>query len=89
VVWVGLKSLIGLFGRGNVYAATALQRDQEDDNDMLASLADAFHVPLVATGGVKYSTADERPLFDVLTSIREHTPRHAPAVGCPRTRSGI
>jgi error-prone DNA polymerase len=73
-----LDRLVGVFGRDNLFVELQrhLQRDQEDDNDMLASLADAFHVPLVATGGVKYSTADERPLFDVLTSIREHTPLH-------------
>jgi error-prone DNA polymerase len=73
-----LDRLVGIFGRANLYVELQrhLQRDQEDDNDLLASLADAFHVPLVATGGVKYSTADERPLFDVLTSIREHVPLH-------------
>ena len=73
-----LDRLVGIFGRTHLFVELQrhLQRDQEDDNDMLASLADAFHVPLVATGGVKYSTADERPLFDVLTSIREHLPLH-------------
>ena len=73
-----LDRLVGIFGRANLFVELQrhLQRDQEDDNDMLASLADAFHVPLVATGGVKYSTVVERPLFDVLTSIREHVPLH-------------
>jgi error-prone DNA polymerase len=73
-----LDRLVGIFGRANLFVELQrhLQRDQEDDNDMLASLAEAFHVPLVATGGVKYSTADERSLFDVLTSIREHLPLH-------------
>ena len=50
-----------------------LRRDQEDDNDTLACLAEAFRVPMVATGGVRFATPDERPLFDVLTTIREHT----------------
>ncbi|MGH9386476.1 MAG: DNA polymerase III subunit alpha [Vicinamibacterales bacterium] len=73
-----LDRLVGIFGRANLYVELQrhLQRDQEDDNDMLACLAEAFHVPLVATGGVKYATAEERPLFDVLTSIREHVPLH-------------
>ena len=31
-------------------------------------------MPLVATGGVGFATPEERPLFDVLTSIREHVP---------------
>jgi error-prone DNA polymerase len=70
-----LDRLIGLFGRGNVYVEIQrhLRRDQEDDNDTLVCLADAFHVPLVATGGVRFASPDERPLHDVLTSIREHT----------------
>ena len=30
-------------------------------------------MPIVATGGVRFATPEERPLFDVLTAIREHT----------------
>jgi error-prone DNA polymerase len=70
-----LDQLIGLFGRGNVYVALQrhLRRDQEDDNDVLVALAGAFRVPVVATGGVRFSAPEERPLLDVLTTIREHT----------------
>jgi error-prone DNA polymerase len=70
-----LDRLIALFGRGNVFVELQrhLRRDQEDDNDTLTGLAEAFSVPIVATGGVRFATAEERPLFDVLTTIREHT----------------
>jgi error-prone DNA polymerase len=70
-----LDQLVGLFGRGNIYVELQrhLRRDQEDDNDTLICLADAFRVPLVATGGVRFASPEERPLFDVLTSIREGT----------------
>ena len=70
-----LDRLVGVFGRENIYVELQrhLRRDQEDDNDTLAALAEAFHVPLIATGGVRFSSPEERPLFDVLTSIREHT----------------
>ncbi len=70
-----LDRLLGLFGRGNVYVELQrhLRRDQEDDNDTLVCLADAFRVPLVATGGVRFAAPEDRPLFDALTSIREHT----------------
>jgi error-prone DNA polymerase len=70
-----LDRLVGLFGRDRVYVELQrhLRRDQEDDNDTLICLADAFRVPLVATGGVRFASPDERPLFDVLTSIREGT----------------
>ncbi|HEX8030732.1 MAG TPA: error-prone DNA polymerase, partial [Vicinamibacterales bacterium] len=69
-----LDRIVGVFGRGNTYVELQrhLQRDQEDDNDALACLAEAFRVPLVATGGVGFATPEERPLFDVLTAIREH-----------------
>jgi len=69
-----LDTLVGIFGRSQVYVEVQrhLRRDQEDDNDMLVCLAEAFRVPVVATGGVRFATAEERPLFDVLTSIREH-----------------
>jgi len=70
-----LDRLLGLFGRGNVYVELQrhLRRDQEDDNDTLVCLADAFRVPLVATGGVRFASPEDRPLHDVLTAIREHT----------------
>jgi error-prone DNA polymerase len=71
-----LDRLVGVFGRGHIYVELQrhLQRDQEDDNDALVCLAEAFRVPIVATGGVGFATPEERPLFDVLTSIREHVP---------------
>ncbi|HET9703949.1 MAG TPA: error-prone DNA polymerase [Vicinamibacterales bacterium] len=71
-----LDALVGVFGRDHVYVELQrhLQRDQEDDNDALVCLAEAFRVPMVATGGVSFATPDERPLFDVLTCIREHVP---------------
>ena len=70
-----LDRLIGTFGRTQLYVELQrhLQRDQEDANAMLVALAEAFRVPLVATGGVRYATAAERPLFDVLTCIRART----------------
>ena len=73
-----LDRIVGTFGRANTYVELQrhLHRDQEDDNDTLACLAEAFRVPVVATGGVGFATPEERPLFDVLTSIREHIPLH-------------
>ena len=73
-----LDRIVGIFGRANTYVELQrhLHRDQEDDNDALVCLAEAFRVPLVATGGVSFATPEERPLFDVLTSIREHVPLH-------------
>ncbi len=73
-----LDRIVGTFGRANTFVELQrhLHRDQEDDNDALVCLAEAFRVPLLATGGVGFATPEERPLFDVLTSIREHVPLH-------------
>ena len=49
------------------------RRDEDADNETLVDLAAAFRVPVVATGGVRFATPAERPLFDVLTCIHHHT----------------
>ncbi|HXE80855.1 MAG TPA: PHP domain-containing protein, partial [Vicinamibacterales bacterium] len=66
-----LDRLTGIFGRDGVYVELQrhLHRDEEADNESLIDLAAAYHVPLVATNGVRFSEPDERPLFDVLTCI--------------------
>jgi error-prone DNA polymerase len=70
-----LDRLVGIFGRAQVYVALErhLRRDEAADNETLCCLADAFRVPVVATGGVRYATPEERPLADVLACIRHHT----------------
>ena len=70
-----LDRVVGLFGRGNVYVELQrhFRRDEERDNDALLALASAFGVPTLATNGVRFATAAERPLFDVLTCIHHHT----------------
>jgi len=70
-----LDRLVGVFGRDRVYVELQrhLRRDEERDNDLLVRLADAFRVPTIATGGVRFATPAERPLFDVLSCIHHHT----------------
>jgi error-prone DNA polymerase len=70
-----LDRLIGLFGRNHVYVELQrhLQREQEADNATLETLARAFRVPVIATGGVRFAEPADRPLFDVLTCVRHHT----------------
>ena len=50
-----------------------LLRDEDADNRRLIDLAAAFHVPIVATNGVRFADPRERPLFDVLTCIHHKT----------------
>jgi error-prone DNA polymerase len=50
-----------------------LLRDEEADNHALVELAAAFHVPVIATNGVRFAQPSDRPLYDVLTCIRHKT----------------
>ena len=70
-----LDRVVGIFGRARTYVELQrhYRRDEEDDNEALMALAAAFRVPVVATGGVRFATPAERPLFDVLTCIHHHT----------------
>jgi error-prone DNA polymerase len=67
--------LVGAFGRANVYLELQrhLLRDEEADNHALRDLAAAFHLPLIATNGVRFAEPASRPLYDVLTCIRHKT----------------
>jgi error-prone DNA polymerase len=70
-----IDPLVGVFGRSNVYVELQrhLLRDEDVDNRALIDLAGTFHVPIVATNGVRFADAAERPLFDVLTCIHHKT----------------
>ncbi len=67
--------LVGIFGRSHVCVELQrhLLRDQESDNEALRHLASAFHLPVIATNGVRFAEPSYRPLYDVLTCIRHQT----------------
>ena len=67
--------LVGMFGRKQLYIELQRhgRRGEDSDNRTLTDLASAFHVPIVATGGVRFAAPDRRPLFDVLTCMHHHT----------------
>ncbi len=67
--------LVGVFGASNVYVELQrhLLRDEEADNQALVELAAAFHVPVIATNGVRFAAPADRGLYDVLTCIRHKT----------------
>ena len=50
-----------------------LLRDEEADTQALVALASAYHVPLLATNGVRFAASADRPLHDILTCIRHRT----------------
>src|SRR5262245_15090191 len=53
-----IDRLTGLFGASNLYVELQrhFQRDQEADTHALVDLASAYHLPVVATNGVKFAT---------------------------------
>ena len=67
--------LVGVFGAPNVCIELQrhLLRDEEADNHTLRDLASAFHLPVIATNGVRFADLPDRPLYDVLTCIRHKT----------------
>ena len=67
--------LVGIFGQKNVCLEVQrhLLRDEEHDNQALLAMASAYHVPIVATNGVRFARESDRPLYDVVTCIRHKT----------------
>ena len=47
-------------------------RAEEHRNQALVGLAQRRGVPVIATGGVRYATAGDKPLHDLMTAIRHH-----------------
>ncbi len=54
-------------------------RREEHRNQTLLELAGRLRLPIVATGGVRYARAGDKPLYDVLTCLRQYT--HLDAAG--------
>src|SRR5215212_6915521 len=67
--------IVGTFGTRNVCVEVQrhLLREEESDNHALVDLASAFHVPVIATNGVRFAAPADRPRYDVLTCIRHKT----------------
>jgi error-prone DNA polymerase len=66
--------LAGIFpGRLHVEVQRHRLREEEHRNRALIDLAGGMRLPLVATNGVRYARAADKPLQDVLTAIRCHT----------------
>jgi error-prone DNA polymerase len=70
-----VDQLVGLFGRDQLWIEVQRHfcRDEESDNQALLELAAAFHVPVMASNGVRFAAPEDRPLYDVLTCIRHKT----------------
>ena len=69
-----IERLTVLFhGRIHIELQRHRLREEEHRNRALLDLAVRLRLPIVATNGVRYARAEDKPLHDVLTSIRHHT----------------
>jgi error-prone DNA polymerase len=69
-----VERMIALFGRRNVYVELQrhFDRTEEVRNQAAVRVARNYHLPLLATNGVRYARPDERETLDVLTCVRHH-----------------
>ena len=67
-----LRALLDRFGTGNVVVELLDHGDPLDSarNDVLATLATGYGLPLVATGNVHYATPDRFPVATALAAVR-------------------
>ena len=76
-----LKNLRTIFGPQNLFVEIQRHclRGEAETNRILIDLAAECQLPLLATNGVLYSTASERPILDTFICLRSHT--HLDAAG--------
>ncbi len=76
-----MARLVNIFGRDSVFVEIQRHRIRGEErlNQAIVEVARRFHLPLLATNGVLYSSEVERPVLDVFTCIRNHT--HLDAAG--------
>jgi error-prone DNA polymerase len=69
-----VKRMIALFGRKNIYVELQrhFDRAEEVKNQAAVRVARNYHLPLLATNGVRYARLKEREILDVLTCVRHH-----------------
>jgi len=70
-----VQRLVRIFGRDAVYVEVQRHREREQEwrNQAVIRIARAMGLPVLATNGVRYATAYDREVLDVLTAVRHHT----------------
>src|SRR4030095_16800771 len=68
------ERLVEIFGRDRVYVELQRHflREEEAVNQRAVEIARKLKLPLLATNGVRYTTAPEREILDVFTCLRNH-----------------
>jgi len=69
-----VKRLTEIFGQPNLYVELQrhFHREEEYRNRVAIEIAEALHLPLLATNGVDYATPRERELADAFTALQHH-----------------
>src|SRR5579863_5783147 len=69
-----VDQLIAIFGHKNVYVELQrhYQREEESRNRAALSIARSLNLPILATNGVCYASAQARELCDAFTAISHH-----------------
>src|SRR6266481_813859 len=69
-----VKRLTEMFGQPNVYVELQrhFHREEEYRNRVAIDIAEALHLPLLATNGVNYASPRERELADAFTALQHH-----------------
>ncbi len=72
--FAAVQRLTEIFGRPNIYVELQrhFHRDEEYRNRVAIEIAEALHLPLLATNGVNYATPRERELADAFTALQHH-----------------
>jgi error-prone DNA polymerase len=69
-----IERLTRIFGQENVYVEMQrhFHREEEARNRAAIEIARSLRLPLLATNGIGYATAEQRELCDVFTALRHH-----------------
>jgi error-prone DNA polymerase len=70
-----VERLVRIFGKDSVYIEIQRHREREEEwrNQGALRIARSLKLPVLATNGVRYATAYDREVLDVLTAVRHHT----------------
>jgi error-prone DNA polymerase len=70
-----VERLVGIFGTENVFVEVQhhYEREEEWRNQAAMRIATSLKLPVLATNGVRYATANDREVLDLFTAIRHRT----------------
>ncbi len=69
-----VEQLVRIFGKNNVYVEVQrhYEREEEWRNQAAIRIAHSLSLPVLATNGVRYTTAYDREVLDLFTAVRHH-----------------